>query len=274
MRLPTRALAHAALSAPQAHGIPTTDPNKLSATLALQMLLAEQDSFWQNARREIHRSAGELLAQHQDELERGLKLSKLIRGSTKNKEIALTFDDGPHPGFTERLLMILAHDKVPATFFVVGEMAEKYPMLIRAQQAAGMEIGNHTYHHVSLPKIPSEFVLDEIKACGTVIQSITGKAPHWFRPPGGQYDREIAEASEALGYTMALWTDDPGDYNHLKPEILLKKTLGKISPGGILLLHDGVEETILILSALIEGIRKRGYTFVTLDRLKETARKK
>ena len=236
------------------------------------MLLADRDSYWQNARREIHKSARELMAQHQDELEKGLAYSKLLHGNVHKKELALTFDDGPHRGYTERLLVILSHYEAPATFFVVGEMAERYPELILAEQAAGMEIGNHTYHHVSLPKIPAEFVLDEIKACGAVILSITGKAPDWFRPPGGQYDQDIAEASEFLGYTMALWTDDPGDYAHPRPEALLKKTLDKLSPGGIILLHDGIEETIKILPALLEGIRKRGYTLVTLDRLKETAR--
>ncbi len=232
------------------------------------MLLADRDSYWQNARREVHKSARELLAQHEDEQERGLKYSKLMHGSRRKKELALTFDDGPHPGYTTRLLEILAQHKITATFFVVGEMAEKSPELIRAEQAAGMEIGNHTYHHVSLPKIPAEFVYDEIKACGEVIRSITGQPADWFRPPGGQYDTTVAEASQALGYTMALWTNDPGDYAHPKPDALLKKTLDKLTPGGIILLHDGIEETIQILPALLETAQKQGYRFVTLDQLK------
>jgi peptidoglycan-N-acetylglucosamine deacetylase len=258
--------------APKTPGSPAVSPNKLSASQALAILQADQDLYWQNARREVHRSVRELQAVHQDEHDNGLHYAKLLSGSPRKKEIALTFDDGPHPSYTNRLLAILATYKIPATFFVVGEMAEKHPDLIRAEQSAGMEIGNHTYHHVSLTKIPSEFIFDEIKACGQVIQSITGSAPDWFRPPGGRYDDDVANASQALGYTMALWTNDPGDYNHPKTDILLKRTLDKATSGGIILLHDGIEETIQILPALIETLQKRGYKWVTLDRLKATSR--
>ena len=70
---------------------------------------------------------------------------------------------------------------------------------------------------------------------------------------------------------MVLWTDDPGDYEHPSPDVLLKRTLAKISPGGILLLHDGIEETIQILPALLDALHRKGYTIVMLDRLSQTA---
>lgn len=252
---------------PPTPGSPATAPNKLPAAEALKLLERDRDRYWQNARREIHRSARELLAQQEDETERGTACRTLIRGDRRRKEIALTFDDGPHPGFTERLLAILTDKRVPAAFFVVGEMGERHPELLRALARAGVTVGNHTYHHVSLPKIPDEFVLDEIKACGEVIATALGRPPRWFRPPGGQYDRGVTEAVQALGYAMALWTDDPGDYDNPSASVLLDKTLERATPGGIILLHDGVDVTVQILPALIDRLRARGFRFVTLERL-------
>lgn len=118
-------------------------------------------------------------------------------------------------------------------------------------------------HHVSPVKIPREYVADEIKACGDVVRSVTGYAPRFFRPPGGEYDRRVAEASEALGYTMALWTDDPGDYASPGEEVILRRTLDSAAPGGILLLHDGVGQTVAVLPRLIRERKARGYEAAT-----------
>lgn len=254
---------------PKTPGSQKIAPNMLSSQQAMDILLKERDHYWQNARKIVHRSVREILAQHEDELENGLKYSKLISGDSSKKQIALTFDDGPHPNYTPRLLQILTKYRIPTTFFVVGEQAEAHPDLIRQQAAAGHVIANHTYHHVSLPKIPEEFVADEIKACGEVIQTITGKPAHYFRPPGGEYTPQVAEVSEALGYTMVLWTDDPGDYARPGDDLIIERTLRKANSGGILLLHDGVEETIEVLPAIIEALQSKGYEFVPLSQLQK-----
>ncbi|MGC4048039.1 MAG: polysaccharide deacetylase family protein [Armatimonas sp.] len=245
----------------------TQAPNQLSAAEALKQLQKEHDRFWQHACKEVYRSSRELLAQHEDELDRGVKLAKLIRGKSERREIALTFDDGPHPKFTPRLLAILARYQVPAAFFVVGERAEQYPALVRAEAAQGHMVANHTYHHVSLIKIPPEMVADEIDACGDVIRNILGATPRWFRPPGGEYNTEVARVAERLGYTIALWTDDPGDYASPGAQVILQRTLSRATPGAILLLHDGIEQTIQVLPQIIESLKKQGYTFVSLKRL-------
>lgn len=242
-------------------------PNTLPAYQALAMEQAERNAFWRNARRIVHKDVLELVAQHQTELNRGLQFSKLMRGDTRKKEIALTFDDGPHPAYTPRILAILKKYKVPATFFLVGEMAEKYPELVRAEIEAGHSVGNHTYHHVSLPKIPAEFVATEIKSCGEVLKNITGRAPRLFRPPGGEYDVDSAQTSEALGYIMVLWTDDPGDYASPGEQIILSRTLNKATNGGIILIHDGIEQTIRMLPQIILNLQTRGYRFVTVDQM-------
>ncbi len=242
-------------------------PNRLPASAALARVRAERDKYWLVAKHEVYRSTLELIAQDQTELLRGLRRDKVLRGDPNRPEIALTIDDGPHPIYTQKLLQILKDNNVHATFFVVGERAEEYPDLIRAEVAGGHEIGNHTYDHVSLVKIPPEYIDTEIKACGDVLTQITGHPPHLFRPPGGEYNRAVAEAAEALGYKMILYSDDPGDYADPGTGVIEMRTLDTISNGGIILLHDGSAQTLLILPQIIQRLKARGFRFVTVDEL-------
>ncbi|HEU4751827.1 MAG TPA: polysaccharide deacetylase family protein [Armatimonadota bacterium] len=242
-------------------------PNRLPAGRATALIRVDRDQFWLRARGEVNRSGLELLGQRSDEPDRGLRYVKLVHGDPARKEIALTFDDGPHPGFTPRILDILKRCGVKATFFLVGQMAERYPELVRAELADGHSIGNHTYHHVSLVRIPDALVPAEIKACGRVLQAITGKAPRLFRPPGGEYDRQVAEAAGALGYRMVLWTDDPGDYASPGARVIQQRLLRRIGNGGIILVHDGIQQTVDVLPGIIQYLKARGYRFVTVDEM-------
>jgi len=247
-------------------------PNLLPAAAALALVESERDEYWLNAKREVYKSTLELVAQRQVELDRGLLGDRILRGNPNRREIALTIDDGPHPVYTPELLQILAQNGIKATFFVVGEQAERYPELIRAESDAGHAIGNHTYDHVSLIKIPPQYIDTEIKACGEVINRITGKSPHLFRPPGGEYNRSVAEATEALGYKLVLYSDDPGDYAEPGTQVIEKRTLDMISNGGIILLHDGSAQTLTILPQLIQRLKARGFQFVSVDQLLKTER--
>ena len=197
----------------------------------------------------------------------GLRFHVLDHGDPRRKWLALTFDDGPHPAYTPKLLAILKQYNVRATFFLVGKMAEQYPDLVRAEMAAGHELGNHTYHHVNLLEIPVGAVATEIKACGEVIQGITGQAPGLFRPPGGDYDKRVAETAESLGYTMVLWTDDPADYASPGVKLVTSRVLCDLSDGGIVLLHDGVQQTVDLLAPLLAVLKAKGYEFVTADEM-------
>ena len=164
-------------------------PNMLPASAALALVQAERDRYWLNAKHEVYKSTLELIAQHQTELAHGIRYDKLLRGDPRRREIALTIDDGPHPTYTPLLLQILKAGNVHATFFVVGAQAERYPGLIQAEIAGGHAVGNHTYDHVSLIKIPPEYIDTEIEACGDVLKQLTGKTPRLFRPPGGEYNK-------------------------------------------------------------------------------------
>jgi peptidoglycan/xylan/chitin deacetylase (PgdA/CDA1 family) len=230
------------------------------------------DRFWARALIETYKSAEELAAQHAHELQRGVRYKVLWRGDPRLPTLALTFDDGPHPDFTPRLLAILGQHHVKATFFVVGKMAERYPHLVRAEHAAGHVVGNHTYHHVNLTKIPLDEVPVEWEACQDVVRSITGEAMHFCRPPGGDYDGDVMRAATDLGLTTVLWTDDPGDYASPGDKVVDSRTLGRVANGGIILLHDGVQETIDVLPDILERLRSRGFQFVTVEEMQAEVR--
>jgi peptidoglycan/xylan/chitin deacetylase (PgdA/CDA1 family) len=225
---------------------------------------ARLDAFWARATQEIYKSPAELSAQRARELRKGLGYDVLARGDRRTKTVALTFDDGPHPQFTPQLLAILKQYDVNATFFVVGEMAEKAPDMIRAEQSAGHVVGNHTYHHVNLTKIPVDEVRTEWQACQDVVKSITGETMRFCRPPGGDYDDIVIKAAMATGLTTVLWTDDPGDYASPGDSVIEGRVLDRIGAGGIILLHDGIQQTIDVLPQIIEHLQHNGYRFLTI----------
>jgi peptidoglycan/xylan/chitin deacetylase (PgdA/CDA1 family) len=237
---------------------------KLRGHVSSQTLL---DRYWRNAKQEVDKSVLELIAQDQAELRRGIRHHKFFQGSSRRKWLALTFDDGPHPYFTPALLTILKQYDVKATFFLVGDMAERHPELVRAEFGAGHDIGNHTYDHINLTKIPTEEVATEIEACGDVLQTITKQRPHLFRPPGGDYNDSVAEAAEALGYTTVLWTDNAGDWLSPGRGVIEWKILRRAYNGGVILMHDGIQETIDILPQLLSTFKREGYEFVTIDQM-------
>jgi peptidoglycan/xylan/chitin deacetylase (PgdA/CDA1 family) len=243
--------------------VPATDAVRSARAMPSQPV----SKYWEKARKELYKSTLEIDAQQKTEVARGLRYRKFMRGDPDRKEIAITFDDGPHPAYTPKLLQILKQYDAKATFFIVGEMAEKYPDLVRAELADGHEIANHTYHHVNLTKIPDSSVPIEIQACGDVLKGITGRRPHLFRPPGGDYDSQVVNSSESLGYTMVLWTDDPGDYASPGLRVIENRTLGKATKGGIILIHDGVQQTVEVLPMLLKTLKDKGFTFVTVDEL-------
>jgi peptidoglycan/xylan/chitin deacetylase (PgdA/CDA1 family) len=227
--------------------------------------------YWQNALREVYKSSEEILAQIKRDRRRGVFLPLLVRGNPEKKEIALTFDDGPHPDGTLALLKILKEKKVTATFFVIGKMVQKYPELARAIARDGHTLGNHTFSHVTLTKIPEPYVEAEWRAAQNLIFQKTGVRPRFCRPPGGDYDAGVIHGASLNSLTVTLWTDDPGDFSNPGAAVIEKRTLDHISNGGIILLHDGVKQTLQMLPQIIDYARKEGYTFVTLGKLRAEA---
>ena len=223
--------------------------------------------YWERAKENGYKSPEELKAQHDREVRKGQHYLKIMSGDPAQKEVALTFDDGPHPKFTPQILAVLKKYDVKATFFVVGKMAERYPQLVKAEAAAGHDVGNHTYDHVNLTKVPVPTVATEWLKCNQTIESILGKPPVFARPPGGDYDKEVIKAAAASGLTTVLWTDDPGDYAKPGDRTIENRVLQRMDNGGIILIHDGIQQTIDVLPQIIEHLQKRGFRFVTMTEM-------
>ncbi len=231
--------------------------------------LLSTDPHWVDAAKEVYADQARVKAQLQRLTAKELKKFVIRRGSKKGLKLALTFDDGPHPNFTLQLISILQQEHVPATFFVIGHMAEQYPELVKSLNAAGFEVGNHTYSHVTLTKVTDEQADTEYRATNDALRHILGKSPRFCRPPGGDFDLNVLEAAVGEGLTTVLWTDDPGDYTNPGDKVILESETAAISPGGIVLLHDGSQDTLDTLAEFIHSCKRRGFRFVTLDELQK-----
>lgn len=191
----------------------------------------------------------------------------IFRGAQNTRSVALTFDDGPDPIYTTLLLDTLERLGLRATFFLIGDRVEAFPYFARDIMAAGHDLGNHSFHHVNLARLQPADLEHEIGATQQVIQHVTGVIPQYFRPPGGNYNRAVLQAVSQHGLTTVFWTDNPADYSGAGTTALEAKLLGRISNGGIILLHQGVEDMIRSLPRTVEVLRQRGYTIVPVSGL-------
>lgn len=221
------------------------------------------DHFWKVAHSEAPRLIGSL---RRPTIPRYGVLT--VHGDPSIKEVALTFDDGPHRGFTEPLLTTLKKCRAPATFFVVGKMAEKSPDLVRLIDRKGHLIGNHSFSHPNMALLSELDDETEYLACSELLHRLTQKRVDFCRPPGGDLTKPVVEAAMRLGMTTTMSRCDPKDYANPGEAEIVRRTLKELRPGSIILLHDGVEQTIRALPRLIEAIRARGYKIVRLDALK------
>ncbi|HET9994264.1 MAG TPA: polysaccharide deacetylase family protein [Candidatus Acidoferrum sp.] len=202
-------------------------------------------------------------------------------GAAKNK-IALTFDDGPDPSWTPKILDVLKQKNVPATFFVIGLDANKWPELLRREYADGHEIGNHTYSHPDWenPNLSTTQIRWELNLTERLIESIVGAKSILFRPPFGidhqpEYAEEVAHLPSAqdMGYIIVGQKVDPNDWSQESPGVpisaakIVANVLHEAPKGNIVLLHDGGgnrSQTLAALPQIIDALRAQGYQFVSV----------
>lgn len=191
--------------------------------------------------------------------------------SANNKKyVALTFDDGPHPKYTAEILKILYENDVKATFFVVGENAERYPELLRAEYDLGHEIGNHTYSHIKITEKNREKISAEIKEADGIIYDITGVTPTLFRPPEGRHGKQIDALISGMNKTEVFWNIDTRDWAHTDKEKIIENIKTNIKNGSIILFHDYItppSPTPDVLRKIIPYLKAQGYEFVTVSEL-------
>lgn len=190
----------------------------------------------------------------------------------ETKKIALTFDDGPHPLYTPKLLEGLKERQVTATFFVTGENAALYPELIEQMQKDGHIVGNHTYHHYDMSKIAdAESFKKEMVSVEDVYREITGQEmTKYYRPPQGKYSVENLKMAKDLGYHTFFWSLAYVDWKQdAQPshEEAFDKLMSRIHPGAIVLLHSTSVTNAEILDELLTKWEAEGYRFGTLDEL-------
>ena len=193
----------------------------------------------------------------------------VYQGQGDEPQIALTFDDGPHPQNTAEILDVLAEYGIRATFFVIGENADLYPEMLQRTAAQGHEIGNHTQTH-PLRSLSREEMEQELSACEATIGEWIDCRPLLFRPPGGILSESVTALAEDRCYRVILWSIDTRDWAHPPVEQIVKTVLDGVGAGDIILMHDGIKNnspTPEALRRLIPVLLARGYRFVTVSEL-------
>ena len=197
---------------------------------------------------------------------------------TKEKVVALTYDDGPHPQYTPELLNVLDKYHVKATFFMVGERMEQYPDIVEDVVARGHVVANHTYTHPrDMALDTSAQVIQELQRCEEVIERLTGRRAHLFRPPRGLMDGTVFAIAGEEGYRTILWTICADHHDAPKPCQMAERVIQHIRPGAIILAHDGRFagrwKDVAATPMIIEALKKQDYRFVTIPELLKIGRK-
>lgn len=185
--------------------------------------------------------------------------------------VYFTFDDGPDPDCTPRLLEMLDRYECKASFFVTGKQIEKHPDLVRAEHWAGHTIGSHGYSHRSFIAFKHLQVLNDLNRSTDLIAGITGRSPSLFRPPYGRFGIPTLRVVRELGMKIILWSLSGGDYRKTTPEILSARIIDRVKPGDIILLHDRGDHTQTMLSALsvvLSDLRSKGLEMLQLPLVK------
>lgn len=186
---------------------------------------------------------------------------------TKKNKIAITFDDGPTE-FTPEFLDLLTKYDAKATFFCIGKQIEKHPEIINRIHTEGHQIGNHSYSHSnSFGFFSAEKVEEELRKTDLLIQEITGKKNHYFRPPFGVTNPHIAKAIKELKHQVIGWNIRSLDTVIEDENKILKRITKKLKSGSIILLHDTSDKTVNVLEQLLLTLQGENYQIVTIEKL-------
>jgi len=213
-------------------------------------------------------------------------LKTVVGCRTTRKIVALTFDDGPHPEYTPPILEILAKHGIKATFFMLGRNVAAYPETARQVARAEHAIGNHTSMHPCLADCKPVEVARELLHCQRTIRQVIGVVPKVMRPPFGVQDPASYLTARIMGYAVVNWSASGEDWQGDPPSVVAERVLADVQPGGIILLHDGLEPlphqtewrlgddllrdrspTIEALPMIIELLQSQGYQFITLPEM-------
>ena len=180
------------------------------------------------------------------------------------KQIAITFDDGPNPNYTQKLLEGLKKRGVKATFFVLGEEVEQYPDILEEIYEDGHLIGVHSYEHVNFGQIGDEAAIEQIEKTQEAIYEVTGEYAGYIRPPYGCWKKEL---DTKVPMIEVLWDVDPLDWATTDADTVVQRILENTEEGSIILLHDASQSSVQAALTVIDVLTKQGYEFVTVEEL-------
>jgi peptidoglycan-N-acetylglucosamine deacetylase len=182
--------------------------------------------------------------------------------------IAMTFDDGPSPETTPRLLDILKQRNIKATFFMIGQNAERNPAIVKRILAEGHEIGNHSWTHPQLSKLSDDRVTEEINKTQNAIKDASGYTPVLMRPPYGAITaRQKDWIEKQFGLSVIIWSVDPFDWKRPGASVIEQRILAGARPGAIVLSHDIHKQTVDSMPATLDALAAKGFKFVTVSQL-------
>ena len=191
----------------------------------------------------------------------------------RRKCMALTFDDGPYPPYTGRLLDVLKEKKIHATFFLVVEQVRLHPDLVRRMVDEGHTVGLHAFRHRDFLKLTEEEKEKDLQQGKEILQSITGKEPNYWRPPHGFRDSSVMKIASAKDLQVVNWSVIPRDWTGIDKQEIYNRVMDKAEDGAIVLLHDGDsplykasrQATVDAVGPLIDSLREKGYHLVSLE---------
>jgi peptidoglycan-N-acetylglucosamine deacetylase len=209
----------------------------------------------------------------------------LVSGPPDVHDVALTFDDGPNPPYTDEILRVLERERVHATFFVVGRAVEAYPATVRREVLDGDAIGNHTWNHAHLIVLDPAQIERSLERTDAAIEAAAGVHATLMRPPFGARDWLVLSESRRLGYTPVMWSVPLArDWNDPTAAVIARRILRYVHNGSILVLHDGNRgllcardhlaphtcnraNVVGATQIIVETLKARGYRFVTIPQL-------
>ncbi len=198
----------------------------------------------------------------------------ICRGMDTQKQVALTFDDGPNPRFTPDILKLLKKYDARATFFVLGQNAVRYPRLIRELVEAGQEVENHSFSHLRFPVKDQETWQRELERTEVELDLLGCPDHHLFRPPFSDYNKGLLHFLANIRQRLILWSVDSADWREPDPLSIAVNVLSQVIPGAIVILHDSDETgkadrqpTIEALGLILPALKTRGYKCVTVSEL-------
>ncbi len=209
----------------------------------------------------------------------------LVSGPATRHVVALTFDDGPNPPYTNGILAVLERERVHATFFVVGRAVAAYPAVVRREVRDGDAIGNHTWDHAHLLVLGAAQIARSLERTDAAIEKAAGTRTTLMRPPFGARDWFVLAQARRLGYTPVMWSVPlAGDWENPPPRIIAERILRYVRNGSIIVLHDGNQGiicghgaaeprlcdrtgSVAATQIIVDALKRRGYGFVTVPEL-------